>query len=593
MSIRKLSPETANQIAAGEVVESPSSVVKELIENALDAGAGRISVTLKNGGLQEITVTDDGGGIASDELRIALQRHATSKIQRIEDLENIHTLGFRGEALPSIASVAKVTLTSRREQDEAGVSIYLEGGSEKSFGEVGFPVGTRVTVQDLFYNTPARKKFLKGVPAETAKISRMIQVLALSRPEVAFKLSREKGGLLETFGEGKLLNVILRLYGYELGRQLLPVDYTEGDYSLYGYVSNPYYFRNSKTQQFFFVNGRAVQSKPLRESLAKSSGELVTSKKFPLAFLFLTLPGGELDVNVHPSKTEIRLYREDFTRVFLNKSLSSAFQGGVKIPVYDWAGEAIKKTGAGYKNIYGAGGKQQPAGEGFVNETVIGAGSQEAVAGYEKKEAQPGGNLTLFPAEREEGPYFDYDVIIGQAFETYVFLQKGAELYIMDQHAAHERVLWESVLKQYKERIPGSQITLPLPFELPPDLAEELSGKLDIFEEIGLELAHFGGNTFVARKIPDFIKDRFHPEMLCEILEKQIVHPLEREDFQKEALMQLSCKAAVKAHKVLRNEEIERLLKDLRKCDNPYTCPHGRPIFIKMGRNDLEKYFKR
>ena len=593
MTIRKLSPETANQIAAGEVVESPSSVVKELIENALDAGAKHISVTLKNGGLQEIAVIDDGNGIASGEVRLAMQRHATSKISKLEDLETIHTLGFRGEALPSIASVSKISLTSHQVGEETGLSIYLEGGDEKSFTEVGFPVGTRVVVQDLFYNTPARKKFLKGAPAETAKISRMIQLLALSRPDVSFKLNREKGRLLETTGDGRLLSVILKLYGHELERQLQPVDFSERGYSLHGYVSAPYYFRNTRTQQFFFVNKRIIQSKFFRDILGKSYADLITSQKYPLAFLFLTMPGGELDVNVHPSKTEIRLYREDFVRSFLIRSLHSAFLSGVKIPVYALEKEPARGASNGASN-----GKGITALEADSDLTGPPADVriQETAAVYDDYRQKPSftaQNLTLFPEKTEEEPFFDYDVIVGQAFETYIILQKGTDLYFMDQHAAHERILWEVVQKQYREKKIISQITLPVTFELPPDTAEEFSGKLELLKEIGLELEAFGENTYITRKVPAFLGDQFHTKMLAEILENLTLQTIKKEDLQREALLQLSCKAAVKAHKVLRIEEIEKLLTDLRKCDNPYTCPHGRPIFIKMGRNDLEKHFKR
>ena len=326
--IRKLSPETASQIAAGEVVENPASVVKELIENALDAGAKRIRVLLKKGGMQEITVIDDGSGIPAHELRLALERHATSKIKDIDDLSTVRTLGFRGEALPSISSVAKISITSRQYREETGVSIYLEGGIEKSFQEVGFPLGTRVTVQDLFFNIPARRKFLKGISAETAKVSRVMQVLALSRPDVSFTLKREKGVLWETPGDGELINVIVTLFGHEIGRQLIPLHFTENDYHLNGYVGNPYFLNNRVISSF--VNGRVVQSKP-QESLWIKAIRPGHGEKIPCCVSFPFLPA-DIDVNIHPSKQKFGCMMK-ICALFLINSLNTAKRK--KIPAYN------------------------------------------------------------------------------------------------------------------------------------------------------------------------------------------------------------------------------------------------------------------
>ncbi len=598
--IRKLSPGTASQIAAGEVVENPSSVVKELVENALDAGAKRIRVLLKKGGVQEITVIDDGNGIPSHELRLALERHATSKIQNIGDLSTVLTLGFRGEALPSIASVAKLSITSRQCREETGSSIYLEGGIEKTFQEVGFPIGTKVTVQDLFFNTPARRKFLKGISAETAKVSRVMQVLALSRPDVSFTLKREKGVLWETPGDGELINVVLTLFGHDMGRQLIPLHFTDKDYHLNGYVGNPLFSLNNRSYQFFFVNGRVVQSKPLRESLDKSYSSLVTAKKYPAAFLFLSLPPADIDVNIHPSKTEIRLYDEQFVRTFLINSLNTAFQTGRRIPAYKWKEEtarAGKKDNAFPVEIKGRS-QEEISTYGEEKKNIL-FYAEDAPVFNEKTEAllsqevpvNKSENLTLFSEQLLEKPFFS--VIIGQVFGTYILLQKGEELFFMDQHAAHERILWEKLQNNKNDSLPGSQVALPLPFELPMDVAEELSGKIKMLEEIGLELEQFGNNTFIIRKVPVFLQDIFHPEMLMDFFEKLVSKPLEKEDLQKEALLQLSCKAAIKANKTLTLQEIKALLQQLQECRNPYFCPHGRPVFFKMNKAELEKYFKR
>ncbi len=586
MPIKKLSPATADQIAAGEVVAGPSSVVKELVENALDAGAGRIRVLLQKGGLKGITVIDDGGGIPPGELRLAVQRHATSKIQNIEDLQDVLTLGFRGEALPSIASVCKMSITSRQNSDAAGTRIILEGGIEKDFGEVGFPVGTRVTIEDLFFNTPARQKFLKGIPAETAKVSRTMQTLALSRPDVFFALEREKGVLWETTGDGDLKKTILTLFGHDLQGQLIPLHFTEGNYALRGYISNPLFFRNNRRYQYFFVNGRIVQSKLLSGALDESYSGIVTAKKFPQAYLFFALSPADLDVNVHPTKSEIRFYREEKVRGFLLGALGTAFQSGKKIPAYSWktgavrSGEKVKTDASRIK--------EQLQGNLFSYEKSTPEGELENLV---REPVLQNERQVLSAAPLPGKPF--YDLIVGQAFGTYIILQKGEGLLFMDQHAAHERILWEKVQEQGSELVHGSQIALPLPFELPAYAVESLAEKIKLLEEIGLELEQFGNNTFIIRKIPIFLKDVFYPEMLLDFFEKLGSGPLESRDLQKEALLQLSCKAAIKANKALTPEEIRSLIGQLEKCRDPYFCPHGRPVFFQMSKTELEKYFKR
>ncbi|HHU76764.1 MAG TPA: DNA mismatch repair endonuclease MutL [Firmicutes bacterium] len=609
MSIKKLPPATANQIAAGEVVSGPSSVVKELVENALDAGAKRIRVLLKKGGLGEVTVIDDGCGISPGELRMAIQRHATSKIRNLEDLQDVLSLGFRGEALPSIASISKMSITSRQSGDEAGTRIYLEAGIEKGYGGIGFPVGTKVTVKSLFFNTPARRKFLKGIPAETAKISRIMQTLALSRPEVFFSLERERGILWSTAGDGNLKNTILTLFGHGLCGQLIPLHFREKNYYLHGYVSDPLFFRSNRRHQFFFVNDRAIQSRLLSEALDKSYSGLVTSKKFPMAFLFFDLPPDNLDVNVHPAKTEIRFTREEDIRAFWIKSLQAIFQKGRKIPAYN-----LEMLETGASQIREQAGTVIPPkkersqrdlfspGEGiYRNNKVEGKELHDPSAsrvGIPEKEreghirgAVPSGKATFLGAQLPKKPF--YDSIVGQAFGTYIILQKGEDLLFMDQHAAHERILWERIQQRESNAMDSSQLALPLPFELPGYLAEGLPDKIKLLEEIGLELEQFGDNTFIIRGVPIFLKDAFQPEMLLEFFEKLDTRPLRKENLQKEALLQLSCKAAVKAHKNLSLEEIESLTKQLEKCRDPFFCPHGRPVFFQMSKAQLEKFFKR
>ncbi len=586
MRIRKLDQQTSKQIAAGEVVENPSSVVKELVENSLDAGAKRIEVMIKKGGLGEITVLDDGSGVPADEVRLALERHATSKITCLEDLYNIYTLGFRGEALPSIASVSRLSVSTRYQKEETGRYIFWEGGMEKESKEIGFPTGTRITVKDLFYNTPVRLKFLKSSSSETAKISRIIIILALSRPDVSFLLKNENRVLLEIPGDESLLNVIAKGFGTDLARELIPIDFKSGELLLSGYVSKPTYSRNSRHYQLFYINGRYVRSQTIREALDKSFASIITSKRYPAAFLYLRLPAEKLDVNVHPSKVEVRFHQEEQLRFFLEKSLKKAFSTEYFVP-------KIQK-----RNMQ----KEKPL---SLTEKDKNGDSHD----YKKAREYEGDrqkNLQITVAESHENMdvddlkssilntelysgRFSNGLIKGQVFSTYIVVQKEDNLIFIDQHAAHERILWEKITQKEKENY--VQEILPLPLEFPLQMVKSIRDKLGYLKEIGLEVEQFGNNTFIIRSVPFFLKDIFTAETLRDILEE--LSGMATADFKKETLLSLSCKAAIKANKRLTPEEINSLLAQLEKCENPFFCPHGRPVAIKIEKSELEKYFKR
>lgn len=607
MPIHKLDENTANQIAAGEVVENPSSVVKELLENALDAGAKRIRITLKKGGLEEITVIDDGSGIPSAELPLAFQRHATSKIKILADLEIIKTLGFRGEALPSIASVSKISLTTRHKTEETGSYLSLEAGKEQEFQKLGFPVGTRVSVRNLFFNTPARRKFLKGISAETARISRTVQILALSRPDVSFVIQKESGTFLETPGDGRLLNVISSIFGSNMVRELVPVDhFVEGDISLSGYISNLTYTRNNRNYQFFYVNNRYVRSSFLRNSLDKCFRDHVTSKRYPVAFLFLQIPPREMDVNVHPAKIEVRFHREDSIDSFLQKALKTSFSGsfipswspktqgtadprGTQFSVEnekftEESKTSIRETGAP-QNYYSSSNKIPDT---SLNKTEA-AAERTAYPTKDKKEDYFETKLDLDNDDFFKGRF------LGQVFSSYILIEgkKGENFYFLDQHAAHERVLWENIQLKKQEDSGESQATLPLTIELPLSLAEALSTKLEFLKEIGLELEQFGNNTFILRAVPFALQEVITSEVLLDILEEVTSQNLFDSEYKKHTLLQLACKGAIKANQSLAKDEIESLLEQLEKCTNPFYCPHGRPVFFQIGKNELERYFKR
>lgn len=629
MPIYKLDDSTSEKIAAGEVVENPASIVKELVENALDADAKRIKVILKKGGLQEITVIDDGSGIHANELRLAVERHATSKIKSIEDLENIFSLGFRGEALPSIASVSKMSITSRHKNENTGTSVYLEGNKERKFEEVGFPVGTRVTVTDLFYNTPARLKFLKSTPSETAKVSRIIHLLALSRPDVSFSFIKESGTALETSGDGKLINVIINLYGTNLTRELVPLNFQERDLTLKGYISNPSFSRNSRIYQVFFVNNRYVRNQIIKTALDRSYTGIVTSRKYPAAFLFLSIAPGKIDVNVHPSKTEIRFHQEDDVQKFLEQSLKLAFSPHYFIPKTQ--NKSTLQPGKEEKTLPVPAIKAETENrekaikvkEDIKNEDIKSSETDEAVSfGKREKGVAARTDNIVYPEEVKENAankhygLFQGDhvkkaplvsnlsaelftgkpfsgSIKGQIFGTYILLEEKDDLVIIDQHAAHERILWEKLLEGEENKEHYRQETIPFPLEVPSFMAEGLKDKIELLQEIGLEMEQFGNNTFIVRAVPFFLKDDFTADTIFSIMEDLLGLAATGREYQKETLLKLSCRAAVKANRLLTAEEINSLLVQLGQCNNPYYCPHGRPVMIKLRKNEIGKYFKR
>ncbi len=627
MQIKKLDSQTTNQIAAGEVVENPASVIKELVENALDAGANRVKISFKQGGLEEITVTDDGRGIPSGELRMALERHATSKIATFEDLQTVNSLGFRGEALPSIASVSRLSITTMHEKETVGSYVFSNGGTETLFKETGFPQGTRVTVKNLFFNTPVRKKFLKSVSAETAKATKLVQNLALSRPDIAFSLDRNQKSVLQTPGDSSILNAILSIYGNELGHQLVPIEAHLGEYALLGYLSHPGYSRNNRNYQLFFVNQRYVKSSLIREELDRVFASFVTSKRFPIAFLYFVLPPGETDVNVHPTKTEIRFHHEPEIRQFIKQALKDHFSTSAR-PGWKNAGfQASIHAGweVDKKREEGGGGKEKKQEQQEQIEQVKQQKQEfqahtlntlptpspqqkgqeraeqlrEAQQVQEEKNNYQAGDLNDTAKDRVISPapvesFFHYDLILGQLFNTYIMLQKKNSLLFIDQHAAHERIIWEKMLRT-EDREQIKQSIIPLTMELSPAMTESALENLDLLSTMGLEMEQFGNNTFIIRTVPVFIKDIVTGELLQDILESVLLNEYRKDNkvVQKELLIQVSCKGSIKANQKLSLEEMESLIQQLKNCQEPFFCPHGRPVYYQIDKDEMEKQFHR
>lgn len=594
MSVNKLDLKTRNQIAAGEVVENPSSVVKELVENALDAGATRIKILLRKGGTEEITVSDNGCGISAAEVRLALERHATSKITTIEDLSQVTTLGFRGEALPSIAAVSRILLKTRSKDEGVGSFIYLEGGEEKDFKETGLPPGTMVTVKDLFFNTPVRRKFLRSVAAESAQATRIIELLALSHPQISFTLKRDGKIQLETPGDGNILNTILQLFGHKLAPHLEPVQWHDGNYHLEGYVSSPSLSLRSRSHQIYFINNRYVRNYLLREALEQSYARFVTAKRYPLAFLFFKLPAEELDVNVHPAKTEVRFREKKYVFEFLREGITKTYQAKINTPVLETK-DRVK--------------------EDEHNKTVTHEKAQILDFFYRDsqedkrqiRETEPSFKANTATEKTEEDLHRDDKItisplnaaariILSQLFSSYILVQQGDNLLLVDQHAAHERILWEECLKRRKGKGKFMQEVLPFPQELNLPVSGNILSEERITQlsDVGLELEQFGNTSFVVRAVPFFVKDTFSAQMLADIFQDLCNDNIISEpDWQEAVLLKLTCKAAVKANTVLTVKEMESLLKQLEQCENPLYCPHGRPVTTKISKKELEKMFHR
>ena len=648
--IIQLSPHIANLIAAGEVVERPASVVKELLENAVDAGATKITVEIKDGGMTYLRLTDNGCGMAPDDARTAFLRHATSKLRKAEDLAAISTFGFRGEALAAIASVSRIDLMTRTADALSGTSLHLEAGAITEDSEVGCPVGTTIIVRDLFFNTPARMKFMKSDSYEGSRVAAAVQLQALAHPEVAITFLRDGKQTLSTPGTGGLEAAAYCVYGREAGR-MIPVDSSWEAYRVTGFVSKPTDARPSRAMQTFFVNGRPVRSKTMMAALEEAYRNQIMVGKFPACVLHLQLPAGAVDVNVHPAKTEVKFLSEK--AVFdcihygvlgaLNKqpdrpqvqfkpqytpapSDSNAGRGPAPATAPVKADAPAKKdnffrtmTAQEYRAFSEAIAEApQPKREAAiaaaarierpapmqVQEAVIlpqPERSPAANAVSEPQEPRPVRAVPNTPCEPEPEPEQislpmpqvpDWR-LVGELYNSYILVEQGEEAFLIDKHAAHERILFEK-LKANQEAISSQALLAPIAVRLSPDAAAELLANRETVTELGFELEEFGENTLLLRQIPMDLS----PEQAAETVEAMAADLLagrrERKDtVRDEILHTVACKAAIKAGWNNDEAELLALARQVMADENLKYCPHGRPICITLSKKQLEKQFKR
>ena len=573
MPIRLLSSEVASQIAAGEVVERPASVVKELVENALDAGAKSVSVKIQEAGRLMIEVADDGFGIPADELALAVSRHATSKLVSAKELFSISTLGFRGEALASISSVSRLTITSRAADAEVGARIRVEGGQEGEVGQVGVPVGTVVQVENLFYNVPARLKFLKSDTTERRAIDTFVTRYALAYPDVGFKLAEGKKIILQTSGDGDRRAILATLYGMDTAKQMLEVIAEDDGLKLSGFISPLSVTRSNRREMTFFINGRWVQDIPLNAALTQAYHTMLMVGRYPLATLFLEVDPEAVDVNVHPAKAEVRFREHNMVFSFVQRAVRRALLAHTPVPSLPpttlWGNQPAEPKQAGLDWSMARDAKQ---------EDLTRAGlSSESEAG------QPA--IVNMPLLR----------LIGQIGTTYLVAEGPDGLYLVDQHAAHERVLFEKLMLQYDKRdIPSQALLEPISVTLPPAQTTLLEEQLELLNRFGFQVESFGPNTFKVRAIPTLFSGSDAASAMRALVEdfEEDEAPLQ-EELEARIAARVCKRMAVKGGQALSNDEQHALITDLENCDSPRTCPHGRPTMIHLSVDMLERQFGR
>ena len=572
MPIHILPDHIASQIAAGEVVERPASVVKELIENAIDAGAKHIVITINGCGQSLIEVADDGVGISENEIPLALVRHATSKLETTEDLFNINTLGFRGEALASIGSVSRLTLTSSNGIEDIGARMRMEGGRPEKLVRVGVPKGTVIRVEDLFYNVPARLKFLKSTTTEKNHIFAFIARYAIAYPELRWEYIQDGRVVLQTSGNGDRREILANLYGVEDAKKMINLEFVEGDISINGYISPIALTRSSRREITIFVKGRWVQDASLTAAIIKAYHTMLMVGRYPLAILFIDLPASAVDVNVHPAKAEVRF--RDSSRIF------SEVQRAVRRALLATSPVPILQT----STLWGSQNRQiDPAWQMSGNQSE----SDSPLLPFQSVSAE---NQML---KRIAGlPLLR---LIGQVANTYLVAEGPDGLYLIDQHAAHERVLFEQLIAQVSANsIPSQTLIDPPVVQLSEDKAKIIEGQLDLLSKLGFGVEEFGLNTFILREIPAIISKGNPMNALTSLVEtfEEDETPLQSE--KETRIAARICKSmAVKGGQKLTEEEQKALLLDLEGCQNPRSCPHGRPTMIHLSADLLERQFGR
>ncbi len=609
----------SNKIAAGEVVERPASVVKELVENAIDAGSNRIGIDIEQGGRALIRISDNGCGMNHDDALLAIERYATSKIATESDLFDIRTLGFRGEALPSIAAVSKFTLASRDAASDTATEIYVEGGRIKSVAPSGAPAGTQITVRQLFFNTPARRKFLKTIATEMGHIAETVSCIALSRPEIAFRLTHNHKLVKDWPAIKNPLDRITDVLGNDLNRRLFPVECASDALTLSGWVSDPAVTRSTTAKIYTFVNGRYIRDRGVVYATIDGYRGRLMKGRFPLAVLYLNLPANEVDINVHPTKHEVRFFQQQRVYAAIRQAVTACWQSAsratsiaaplqqalpemrqhadpVPAMVPDWAAPlpetkrpAVNDPDTAFSSA--ARSTVEPPPDRPASRTISTGGAQGFPASASSPSPAPE-QPALF-----EGLDFASVSVIGQFHNTYILCEKGGELLLVDQHAAHERIVYERLCRARAESAaPAVQkLLLPETIELNYRESAALEPLLPELNALGIDIEPFGGNTFVVKAVPEALADTELKPLITELVETVVAtgYAPGLADAIDKCVILMACHGAIRAHQKLNDAEMRALIAQLNGCDNPYNCPHGRPTLIRWPVHALEKRFKR
>lgn len=577
---------TINKIAAGEVIERPANVVKELVENSIDAGATSVLVEIKNGGKSLIKVSDNGKGMSLDDIPLALERHATSKIRKVEDLENTYTMGFRGEALASISSISRFTIISKTKDAIASQKVFAEGGNILSVEETASKNGTTIIVQDLFFNVPVRYKFLKNDATEFRYIKELVEKLALANPSLSFKLINNGKDIFSSNGNGKLRDIIYNLYGKEIESNLEDVNYVEDNIKITGVVGNTMIARENRKDQIIFLNKRNIKNQTILNSADQAFKGGTGIGKYGFFILNIEMPATDYDVNVHPTKSEVRFKDEEkiYKAVYYaikNASLNKEFLGNNE----NEAGEERKKYVKNEFEFLTSNFQDKSYNDKFNKSSYINKSSIIPTMDNQTIEEKD----TLI--ERNKKRKIDYKYI-GILFKTYIVAEIGDEIYLIDQHAAHERLLYEKIKENYKKNIRADTQMMLIPeiYDLSHKEFEFVQNNLQLFKNVGYDIELFGDSSVKINGMPDLDykvdkKDAFF-DMLDEMLTS---NRSASKDIEERFIATVACKAAVKAGMNLRQEEVYDLIENLLVLNNPYTCPHGRPTTIKLNKNELFK----
>ncbi len=661
--INLLDQQTINKIAAGEVVERPAAVVKELVENAIDAGANAVTVEIKDGGISFIRITDNGCGMAPDDIKTAFLRHATSKIKTVEDLLYVSSLGFRGEALSSIASVAFVELVTKTPDSFMGYRYVIEGGKEISLDEVGCPEGTTLIVRNIFYNTPARKKFLKSPTTEAGYINDLMERLSVSHPNISFRFINNNQLKLTTSGNNKLKDIIYHVYGRDVAKALLEVEGQSENASLYGFIGKPVLARGNRNFENYYINGRYIKSPLITKAIEEAYKGYAMSHKYPFTALHFNIDSNFIDVNVHPTKMEVRFSNNEEVYQLVYQNILNRLRSDDLIPELSLtegvkllakedhtvkergpepfekqrlmtnqtetkSGEYVKADSGRIKesNLRIDSGKRQEPNQEIVKKTLqamqiaaesditmpkeVVASIKESIQYKENEEHETMNYQQSALAEQtfdnvpEQLSFTKHFIapdhsskyrIVGQVFKTFWIVEFNEKMLLIDQHVVHEKILYEKLYRHYQQRQGDSQMLLP-PIVLNLSLREAttLNRYLPLLHDLGYEIEPFGGNDYTVRSVPNDLYNLNEQDVLMELIDHLTDHEMISEPIIiLEKLASMSCKAAIKGNQDIRQEEFQALLDELMTLDNPYYCPHGRPIIVSMSKYEIEKKFKR